>query len=309
MFCDRISSIPYMNNDTQKVAAIVVTFNRKDLLPQCLEGIFTQTRKVDHIFLIDNASTDGTVEVVQELYKNNHAITYVRLTENTGSAGGFHEGVKAAYEWGADWIWFLDDDVSPRLDCLEIMLTYEHISQCIHPHKRDSEGKDFIWESVFSPATVSATFLDNLSFKNGKDFTFVNMGCFEGMLIHRDIVKKIGFPDKSFFIAGDDVLYGFFASFYTNVIYVKDAMLDKLVPFNRISSPIFLYYAVRNQFLIRNRIKEIGLYNKRLFRLYLFSFVLYSVSKQTIRNKSLKTPVYIMQGLIDGMRGKFFKKS
>ncbi|MDB5188989.1 MAG: glycosyl transferase, family 2 [Candidatus Nomurabacteria bacterium] len=296
-----------MDNKAEKIAAIVVTFNRKDLLPKCLDGILKQTRPVDHIFLIDNASTDGTKEIVEELYKNNPLISYTILPENSGSAGGFHEGVKAAYEEGMDWIWFLDDDVSPRSNCLEKMLEYSHISKCMHPSKLDVNGEEFLWESLFDTALGRVTFIPNLSFKNGKDFTFVNVGCFEGMFIHRDIVEKIGFPDKRFFIGGDDTMYGFSASLYTNVIFIKDAIINKLIPFGTVMKPTAFYYSLRNQFLVKDYLKKYELFKPNLFYWYFTLYVLYVCTKHTYRNRSLRIPLYVVKAIIDGNRKKFYK--
>ncbi len=296
-----------MNNKVEKIAAIVVTFNRKDLLPKCLEGILTQARPVDHIFLIDNASTDGTKEMIENLYKDNPLITYIRLSKNSGSAGGFHDGVKAAYDWGADWIWFLDDDVVPQPDCLHIMLNYKHISQCIHPNKIDIEKNEFMFESIFDPSIGRMTFLNNISFKHGKDFSFINIGCFEGMLIHRDIVSKIGFPDKRFFMYSDDTVYGFTASLHTNVIFIRDAFLHKEIAFKNTATPLFSYYAIRNQFLIKEYLKKYNLYNKYWFTLNLAIFVFTASTKQAIRSRSFKIPVYVLRGLIDGIKGAFYE--
>ena len=44
----------------ETVAAVVVTFNRSRLLLECLQALLTQTRPIDRIILVDNASTDGT---------------------------------------------------------------------------------------------------------------------------------------------------------------------------------------------------------------------------------------------------------
>jgi rhamnopyranosyl-N-acetylglucosaminyl-diphospho-decaprenol beta-1,3/1,4-galactofuranosyltransferase len=125
----------------------VVTYNRKNLLLECLEAIRKQTRPVDAIYIIDNASTDGTPKVLKEngyilelppfnlsepyeiehkisnLVNGNHInIFYVRMHENTGSAGGFYEGVKRGYERGYDWLWLMDDDAEPKEDALENLL-------------------------------------------------------------------------------------------------------------------------------------------------------------------------------------------
>lgn len=53
----------------KKIVAIVVTYNRKKLLKECLEAIYTQTVRIDTLILIDNASTDGTTEFLKEFDK------------------------------------------------------------------------------------------------------------------------------------------------------------------------------------------------------------------------------------------------
>ncbi len=54
-----------MENKKETVCAVVVTYNRKNLLLECLEAIRKQTRPVDAIYIIDNASQDGTPEVLK----------------------------------------------------------------------------------------------------------------------------------------------------------------------------------------------------------------------------------------------------
>jgi len=98
----------------ETVAAVVVTYNRKHLLKECLDALLAQTRPIDAIIVMDNASTDGTPEFLEaQGYLTNPIIDYVRLSENTGGAGGFHYGVKRGYEQGFDWLWLMDDDVKP----------------------------------------------------------------------------------------------------------------------------------------------------------------------------------------------------
>lgn len=101
-------------NGNITIAAVVVTFNRKELLKNNIAALLQQTRLPDKIFIIDNHSTDGTEMLLHDLgYLQNPIIKYIRLPENTGGAGGFHEGIKAAYEEGCDWIWGMDDDAIP----------------------------------------------------------------------------------------------------------------------------------------------------------------------------------------------------
>jgi len=131
------------------VCAVVVTFNRKNLLLECLESLRKQSISLDSIYVIDNASSDGTGELllengyIGELSPMDHPRTwskcysiynfvdgenidlhYVRLAQNTGGAGGFYEGVKRAYEDGYDWLWLMDDDAKPVEDALEKLSKY-----------------------------------------------------------------------------------------------------------------------------------------------------------------------------------------
>jgi rhamnopyranosyl-N-acetylglucosaminyl-diphospho-decaprenol beta-1,3/1,4-galactofuranosyltransferase len=100
------------------VTAVVVTFNRRELLRDCLDALAAQTRPVDRIVVVDNASTDGTPELLTSEYPAVHAI---RMAHNEGATGGFHEGMKAAAP-ATDWLWILDDDTIARPDSLERLL-------------------------------------------------------------------------------------------------------------------------------------------------------------------------------------------
>lgn len=121
------------------VCGVVVTFNRKELLKDCLKALIEQTRPLDAILIVDNASTDNTPQILLEMgyiqqlppeknsepYKTEFMskiknlenesikIIYIRMNENTGGAGGFHMGQKHAFELGYDWIWLMDDDGYP----------------------------------------------------------------------------------------------------------------------------------------------------------------------------------------------------
>jgi hypothetical protein len=74
-----------------RVAAIVPTYNRKDLLIECIDGLLRQTAAVARVIVVDNASTDGTVESLRERYAGSPAVEVHALRENTGASGGFHE--------------------------------------------------------------------------------------------------------------------------------------------------------------------------------------------------------------------------
>lgn len=281
----------------EKICAVVVTYNRLNSLKICLENLSKQTRKVDEIIVVNNSSTDGTAEWLEK-----HTGIFVVNQANSGSSGGFYTGIKLGFERNFDWIWCLDDDIYPLPNTLENLLKYSSISKCIHPLKRDSNNNEIYWENYFHPGYGKIFFSPNLSFRNGKQWCAVNTGCFEGMLIHKDIVQKVGYPDRRFFIDGDDLIYGFYISLYTNVIYVKDAVVKKLEGDDEISKNR-IYFRFRNFFLIREHLQKLGFWRKLgdfLFLVYIMQEILRSIKKWRFN-----LIIGIISGLKDGMIRNF----
>jgi len=177
-----------MKNDL-RIAAVVVTYNRKELLKECLQALLNQTRPLDEIIVIDNASTDGTDQMI---YSEFPAVTYVRLPENIGGSGGFHEGMKLAYEKGYDWIWIMDDDAIAKEDSVEKLLSF------IAGYKDQGKIIGF-WSQIVD--SENGCKLSNEKTEPLDSATFV------GFAVSARLIKMVGLPRRDFFIYYDDVEY------------------------------------------------------------------------------------------------------
>lgn len=102
-----------------RVVAVVVTHNRRDLLAEALTALHAQTRAPDIVVVVDNASTDGTAELLRSRFA---AVDLVTLARNTGGAGGFAAGIAHALRLKADLIWLMDDDTIATPGALEALL-------------------------------------------------------------------------------------------------------------------------------------------------------------------------------------------
>jgi rhamnopyranosyl-N-acetylglucosaminyl-diphospho-decaprenol beta-1,3/1,4-galactofuranosyltransferase len=102
-----------------RVIAVVVTYNRRDLLLEALAAVQAQTQPADAVIVVDNASTDGTAAAVRRQYPS---VQIAELASNTGGAGGFACGMALALDQSADLIWLMDDDTVPEPGALRALL-------------------------------------------------------------------------------------------------------------------------------------------------------------------------------------------
>ena len=112
-------------NTQNRTAAVVVTYNRKELLRQSLTAILNQEEYGADIIIIDNASSDGTADMVSKEF-NLPQIIYRNTGTNLGGAGGFQYGVREAMNapkgYAYDYVWMMDDDTIPHDDCLKELM-------------------------------------------------------------------------------------------------------------------------------------------------------------------------------------------
>lgn len=217
-----------MTSENENLAVVIVTFNRPELLAELLRSATAMTRAPRWVVVVDNASEQATREVLAEAesWFAPGVLVNHRLEENTGGAGGFHEGARVALELGASWLWFMDDDVEIIPEALELFAPWMERFGCIHGRRYDVDGSPFYWQAKFNqflgvplPYTVRSFSSDG--------YAVTNSGTFEGMLIHADVVARIGLPDPRFFISWDDAIYAWLASRVDTVVYVDVFVLHR----------------------------------------------------------------------------------
>lgn len=254
----------------KSVCVVIVTYNRCEYLLKLLNELKCQSYNLNGILIFDNHSSDGTEQkLINEGYcykakendlcmlkQNEIVYYYYRNSENSGGSGGFHDAMRIASSLGYDYLWCMDDDVSPDQYCLEKLM--EHISQkvriCI-PTRTDENYQDFAVTKV----NMSNPFLYNIvsrktmvynNFIEGNTIKVMDMP-FEGPLISNDLIKEIGLPKADFFIIFDDSEYAARASKNTEILYCKDAILHKQIIPSSNSKNILMnwknYYGYRNQ--------------------------------------------------------------
>ena len=199
-----------------KVAAVVVTYNRKKLLMECLNAILRQSYPVSDIVIIDNASTDGTeVELKINGFFDDSRIHYFLLENNIGGAGGFYEGIRKVGTYSADWIWIMDDDTIPMEDCLiELLNGNKLISNDLKNQRKIS----FLASAIYGLHNeyMNLPMISHKLADNGYEYWYqflkdgmvnISSATFVSILINMKAIKKCGYPCKEYFIWGDDWEY------------------------------------------------------------------------------------------------------
>ena len=193
-------------NKTNRVAAVVVTYNRAEMLVNCLDALCEQTAPCD-ILVVDNASTDQTADVVQKaMEKRDGRIQYRNTGANLGGAGGFNFGMRWAVEAGYSFIWVMDDDCFPEPEALEKLLEADGLLKGDYGWLSSvalwTDGK----ECRMNRPKAKKSFYEHIELlKYG--LLQAEQATFVSMFLKAETIQTVGLPIKDFFIWGDDIEY------------------------------------------------------------------------------------------------------
>ncbi|HEX3820508.1 MAG TPA: glycosyltransferase family 2 protein [Candidatus Sulfotelmatobacter sp.] len=181
------------------IASVTVAYNGAGVLREHIESLRKQTRKLDEIIVIDNASDDDTRDVLANEYPE---VTVLAFAENRGIAGGLAAGLAYALSRNYEWIWLFDQDSLPSGNALEQLLAglgYLHGSEdtigILAPVCANQEtGMTYpglSWQrSRFAPSRTQSE----------QPVTFVDMVITSGSLVRRESIEKAGLPRADFFM-------------------------------------------------------------------------------------------------------------
>ncbi|MFE1665575.1 glycosyltransferase family 2 protein [Microbacterium sp. P02] len=190
------------------VAAVVVTFNRLEKLKTVIASIEAQTTPVETLFIVDNASTDGTAEYLAGL-ATSVPLEVVTMTENSGGAGGFAEGMLNGYASGADHVWIMDDDCYPQPTALEALVRGfdEAVDELGGDVPFACSVVEFTDGSICEMNNPLPTWDWGRLLVKGQQNVMVTACSFVSVLIPRWVIAEYGLPYVEYFIWFDDREY------------------------------------------------------------------------------------------------------
>ncbi|MFP4579310.1 MAG: glycosyltransferase family 2 protein [Candidatus Sumerlaeia bacterium] len=205
-----------MSNNSDKaprVLAIVVNWNKKEFVESLLGQLQNLDRPPDEIVVVDNASTDGSREMLERDYSHLHLVFN---EENLGGSGGFNTGLRWGLEHGGyDYFWLLDNDVVVHDGALKAMLDLAESDRKIgmvggrivvlgHPELTQEIGARVEWPRCFL-RKMGADWENAQDRQKVYDVDYV-AAC--SMMVRVKAVEEVGIWDSGYFVFFDDIEWG-----------------------------------------------------------------------------------------------------
>lgn len=189
-----------------RVVAVVVAWNRQELMVQTLDGLATQSQRPDAVVLIDNASTDDTAQIASRHEVVDEVIT---MPKNMGGAGGFAAGIaRAVNHWDANFVWIMDDDTVPTEGALAGLLEAERN----YPGSPAILASKAVWtDGREHPMNRPRPrpLLDPRIARNAEAIGTIPIrtASFVSIMIDRRAIDEGGLPEADYFLWNDDFEY------------------------------------------------------------------------------------------------------
>lgn len=243
-----------------KNSVLVVTYNRLEWLKKNIDSIMNQTKPFHKIYIVNNNSTDETLDYLSEIKKEISNVITINLEKNLGGAGGFHMGLKKFIESSLEneWISIMDDDcIIDKFYNERIISNLNNKKNSYTPFRYDFETKE-----------LNKSFCKDLK-KINENIYFKKVVPFNGFTINRERILEIGLPNKEYFIYQDDYEYCYrIIKAGGENLCIKDAIIyhpNKIEKIEKIRgikigknqlNKLIVYYGTRNEIFNKIKYKE-----------------------------------------------------
>jgi hypothetical protein len=242
-----------------KIAIILVNYNGKKYNKACIESLLACTDSHEKkIYVVDNASTDDSMQMLGEQYGENRQVELITLDDNYGFSYANNVGIERALEQGAEYVLLLNNDTEVKPDIFDNLLqcAERHPASMIAPKIFYSDRRNVIWSAGggVSPIVrkVSHTGLNRIDrgqFDTEREIGFAT-GC--ALLLPRAVIEQAGMLDERFFLYYEDTEYCFrLQKLGISIYYCPTAVLYHKVGASSkgADSPLCAYYIARNWLL------------------------------------------------------------
>ena len=191
---------------SDRIVAVVVAFDRRELVQETLAALEAQTEAPAAVVVIDNASSDGTADVIRERFPRADLVV---LSRNTGGAGGFTVGIaRALAAHDADAVWLMDDDTVPDPGALAALVASRRTAPAgtvvLASSVRWVDGRPHPMNTPRVRPGASPSSVRRAAERGAYP---VRSASFVSLMIEADAVRQHGLPVADYFLWNDDFEY------------------------------------------------------------------------------------------------------
>jgi GT2 family glycosyltransferase len=293
------------------VVSVILNTNRRDDTLACLASLRQNTYPHHDVIVLDNASTDGSMEAIRAQYAD---MQIVSLTENLGYAGNNNVGIELALAKGADWVFVLNEDTVLDTECLERLVevgeSHEKIG-IVGPMVYHFDEPDYIQSgggmlgSYWESSHLAKDEQDNGQLSDPHQVQWVS-GC--AIMLRRAVIEAVGMIDERFFYYWEETEWCLRATRAGwKIMHVPAAKLwHKGVQRNYVPKPSLMYYNTRNRLLLlKKHNAPIKVWLHTLAEI-LQTLVSWSVRPRWRDKRAYRDAMW--QGLLDFLHGRWGKQ-
>jgi len=297
------------------VGVVVLTWNGRDLTLDCLRSLLQCTYPSFCVYVVDNASEDGTLEAVETEHGGDPRVVAIQNGENLGFAEGNNVGTRRAIADGMDYVLLLNNDtevdpefLAPLVEAMEADPNIGVTTSMIYFHGTDRQIWSFgvrMDRNTGVGMPIGGREVDRGQFRGAIECDYAT-GC--GLMVRRDVVKKIGYLDPDYFYLAEDADYCFRAAdagyrvfaIPTSIIWHKVTASLK----GGEEAPMRLYFRARNRLLLVKKAQNKD-HALQGWLTVVAGEAAYIARRVVLGRFRLKGTLYYLWGILDFLRGRF----
>jgi len=299
-----------------KIGLVTITYNSADVLQPFLDCVWQQTHNNLVLYIIDNASEDDTLLILEK--ENDVRLQIINNSSNFGVAKANNQGIKRAIADDCDQVLIINNDVEFETTLIEKLLQVQTEKSCslVTPRMMYFDNPNYIWyagswfikKKGYLPLHRGMKELDQGQYDKIVEVEYAPTCC---LLVKKEVFQDIGLMDEKYFVYFDDTDFSYrvwkdkrYKMFYSpNVkFYHKVGSLTK--SFNKEEEKIF-----RGDFFIQQNTSNHIYFLKKIGGLFAYAFIVWLFLKNNIRfivnpqiRKNFKTWLLINTSYFEGLK-------
>lgn len=201
----------------KKIGIVICNFNKKDFVISCIDSVLKQTMQDFDLYVVDNASTDGSVDAIKAMQGDK--LTLIENKENLGGSGGFNSGLREALKNNYEYYMCVDNDIEMEPDNVEKLFGFLCSNKdvgIVGSKICRMQYRDHLQELGamidFDKCAIAPCYKDHLDNSDIPKVQYCDYVPACSLMIRKEVIDKIGLMPEENFIYWDDMEWGYRAN-------------------------------------------------------------------------------------------------